>query len=185
MYIGKKDRNRHTHMTAELRDIPGFPGYAITRDGRVWSYPKKCSSADGMWLKSLPKSDGYMKVGLRKDGTYYQPYVHRLVLETFVGPCPEGMECCHNNGNPSDNRVENLRWDTHLENAMDAVRHGTCPRGEAHGKAKLTDDKVRQIVDVYGTGMFSLREIGARYGVSHTAVRGIVRGRTWGHLWKA
>lgn len=62
--------------------------------------------------------------------------VHRLVLEAFVGPCPPGMECCHNNGVASDNRLCNLRWDTSSENKYDWVRSGThhqanklcCPR---------------------------------------------------------
>jgi hypothetical protein len=63
--------------------------------------------------------------------------VHQLVLEAFVGPRPRGMESCHNNGNQTDNRLVNLRWDTKSENNLDRVRHGThsesskklCPRG--------------------------------------------------------
>ena len=43
------------------------------------------------------------------DGNAKMEKVHRLVLEAFVGPNPPGLECCHNNGDPSDNRVENLR----------------------------------------------------------------------------
>lgn len=35
------------------------------------------------------------------------------------------MECCHNDGNPSNNIVENLRWDTHSGNMMDRTLHGT------------------------------------------------------------
>ena len=64
-------------------------------------------------------------------------YIHRLVLEAFVGPCPEGMETCHNNGVRTDNRLENLRWDTSSANNDDIVKHGRhwlasrshCPRG--------------------------------------------------------
>jgi hypothetical protein len=60
-----------------------------------------------------------------------------MVLEAFVGPCPPGLECCHGNGVGTDNWVENLRWDTHTENVLDSVRHGThnnvakagCPTG--------------------------------------------------------
>jgi hypothetical protein len=43
----------------------------------------------------------------------------------FVGPAPEGMEGCHYNGDPTDNRLENLRWDTRKANVADAIRHGT------------------------------------------------------------
>lgn len=66
--------------------------------------------------------------------------VHRLVLEAFVGPCPDGLEGCHNNGDPTDNHVTNLRWDTSSENMHDRVRHGVhtharkthCPRGHEY-----------------------------------------------------
>jgi hypothetical protein len=72
--------------------------------------------------------------------------VHRLVLETFVGPCPDGMECCHNNGDPADNRLENLRWDTLSSNAYDRVEHGVhnmarrdrCNHGHLFVGANLT-----------------------------------------------
>jgi hypothetical protein len=57
-------------------------------------------------------------------GTEAYPHVHKLVLEAFTGqPRPEGMVCCHVNGNPSDNRLENLRWGTLRDNAADKRRH--------------------------------------------------------------
>jgi hypothetical protein len=43
-------------------------------------------------------------------------YIHRLVLETFVGPPPDGYECDHIDRNPKNNRLENLRWVTHYDN---------------------------------------------------------------------
>lgn len=63
--------------------------------------------------------------------------VHVLVLESFVGRRPSAeMHGCHNDGNPLNNSVFNLRWDTPSANAQDMVRHGThhearkthCPR---------------------------------------------------------
>ena len=66
--------------------------------------------------------------------------VHRLVLEAFVGPRPEGMVARHLNGDPGDNRLENLAWGTQSENNYDKVRHGThhnankthCPSGHEY-----------------------------------------------------
>ena len=58
----------------------------------------------------------------------------------LVGPRGEGMVCCHYNDIPSDNRLSNLRWDTQLANAQDALRNGRhtspkvthCPKGHEY-----------------------------------------------------
>lgn len=68
---------------------------------------------------------GYKLVMLSAGKRRIMKQVHSLVLEAFVGPRPPGMVCCHNNGDPADNRLENLRWDTQSSNLFDAVRHGT------------------------------------------------------------
>lgn len=58
-------------------------------------------------------------------GHYDRHYVHVLVLEAFVGPRPDGCEGCHNDGNPLNNRADNLRWDTASANQRDRLAHGT------------------------------------------------------------
>jgi hypothetical protein len=71
--------------------------------------------------------DGHMIVSLADAGKKKTYHVHSLVLTAFVGPKPDGMECCHRNGDHEDNTVGNLRWDTKSENMLDRVRHGTHP----------------------------------------------------------
>ena len=168
-----------------MKPIPDFPGYFVTDDGRIWSAPRE-GHVFGRWLRPRHDIDGYLMVGLWRDGKQYQRRTHRLVLETFVGPCPSGMECCHDNGNPSDNRVKNLRWDTPSANCYDAARHGTAPglknRGEKNGSAKLTETQVRQIIVEYETGRFFQWEIASKYGVSRATVGLIVNGKHWRHL---
>jgi hypothetical protein len=112
--------------------IPNWGGYYSASDaGRIWSrYSERV-------LKPYPRPEGHLLVDLRYNGARRVVRVHRLVLETFVGPCPDGMEACHANGDPADNRLVNLRWDTRRSNNLDRVRHGThhltsrthCPRG--------------------------------------------------------
>jgi len=79
--------------------------------------------------------------------------VHKLVLLAFVGPAPDGMECCHNNGIASDNRIENLRWDTHRNNNGDRKRHGNYPTGKNHhmyGK-KMPEEHKQKLIQIHKT----------------------------------
>jgi hypothetical protein len=107
--------------------------------------------------------------------------VHRIVLEAFVGPCPEGMECCHNDGNPRNNNVTNLRWDTRSANQMDSVRHGTKPQGTAHYRAKLKPEDIPDIRKRIASGE-SLSSIGRLYKVATIAISCIRDGITWKHV---
>ena len=93
------------------------------------------------------RSDKYnhQVVHIGYDGKKENVLVHKMVMLAFVGPCPEKMECCHGNGDAADNRIENLRWDTHQENNQDRKKHGRYASGEAHPMAKLTLEQVKQI----------------------------------------
>ena len=123
----------------EWRDIPGYEGiYKVSAEGHIWSVrrlrankyswylgdgDKPLHRVGGHLLKPSADKDGYLQVGLTKDGKSKVRRVHRLVLEAFVGPCPEGMEACHANDIPDDNRIENLRWDYPKMNAADRRRN--------------------------------------------------------------
>lgn len=130
----------------------------------------------------MPTRDGYhghVKVGLSKGNKKYFRKVHRLVLEAFVGPRPEGMECCHYNGDPADNRLENLRWDTSKGNTSDSIRHGTVRRGE-EAATKLTESDVRAIRAA--AGEHSLTQIASRFGISFSMAGRIIRRERWSHV---
>jgi hypothetical protein len=104
----------------EWRDIPGYGGqYQVSDDGQVKSF--KCGGE--RILRPRPDGD-YVSVRLYGAGAPRNHAIHRLVLECFVSPCPDGQEGCHNNGDARDNRLTNLRWDTRVENQLDNVRHG-------------------------------------------------------------
>ena len=169
----------------QLKDIPGFQNYAITKDGRVWSNPRKSSCGrklKGRWLKSAISS-GYPYVLLCLDSRVYLRRIHQLVLETFIGPRPEGLECRHLDGNPLNNNLSNLCWGTHQENMQDKVQHKTSNRGERQGRSKLKERDVRMIVYMYRTGLFLQREIALQYNITQGAVTKIVNKKSWGHLW--
>ena len=172
-----------------MKEIPGFPGYSVTKDGRVWSARRRDNrgrSYGGQWLCPDFNRLGYLRVRLSRSGRKERRFVHRLVLEAFVGPCPDGMECCHNNGIKTDNYLENLRWGTHKENQQDMVHHGTAigfkRKGVRNPGAKLTDAQVREIIADYNTTGASQSGLAVKYGVARTTISGIVQRIRWKHI---
>lgn len=128
------------------KPIPGYEGhYEVSSHGRVRSLDRTVQRKDGQTqrlkgrMMALKKTrNGYFLVGLRREGEKQRfKLVHRLVLEAFVGPCPDGMETLHGDGNPENNRLSNLHWGSLSENNLDTVKHGRhvnankthCPRG--------------------------------------------------------
>lgn len=109
--------------------------------------------------------------------------VHRLVLEAFVGMAEPGVVARHLNGDPFDNRVENLAWGTKAENQHDRVAHGTDCRGVKHPQAKLSEGDVRHIrVLASPRRNVPHAEIARRYDVTLSCVRQIIYRQTWKHI---
>lgn len=114
-------------MSERWLPVPGYEGmYSVSDQGRVRSLDRTVNgrSLRGQLRKPTCDPRGRRVVSLSRDGKSRYFFVHRIVLEAFVGPRPPGMECCHFNDDRSDNRLENLRWDTSSSNRLDAVRNG-------------------------------------------------------------
>lgn len=108
--------------------VPGWEGlYEVSDQGRVYSVRRSRATKSGRMMSLARHKSGYRYVYLRQDGRVEKGYSHRLVLAAFVGPCPEGQEVRHLDGNPQNNVLNNLAYGTPSENHMDMVRHGTHP----------------------------------------------------------
>jgi hypothetical protein len=167
---------------ADHRPVAGFEGlYRVTDDGRVQSYHS------GAWadLKPAKGHRGHLYVTLCRNGEKHTRYVHRLVLEAFVGPCPPGMECCHDpHPNPANCALPNLRWDTPKANIADSIRHGRSMSlpGESNGQAVLDEPDVVDILERRARGE-SIPSIVAAYpSVGRPNIEAILYGRSWKHL---
>lgn len=176
------------HPTETFREIPGFTGYRIGDMGTVQSCRKRGPGLTfhEYWLpiKHAVGKSGYHFVSLVDDsGKSCNRFVHRLVLETFVGPCPEGMQCRHLDADRSNNCLGNLVWGTAVENAADRTRHGLWknPRGSNHYRATLTDEKVLAIRRGSAEGR-SHRVLAVEFGVAASTISGILCGYRWKHL---
>jgi len=166
--------------------IPGYEGlYSISTLGRVRSESRVFVRRHGVKfthrgkvLKASPDSHGYPIVTLWKDNDYAAKKVHVLVALVFIGPRPEGMHVCHRDGKPLNCAANNLRYDTPAGNSADKVLHGTDPRGEKCGAAKLTAEQVREIL----ASSLSSPKIAPLYGVCARHIRDIRQGGSWAYL---
>lgn len=178
---GSRDGQPYGEVDAEIwRPVPGDAWREVSNHGRLRTWRPMGGTrvkrmSHPVVLSNKPSIDGYVRVSF---GAGRHRYLHRLVLEAFAGPCPQGMEACHNNGIRSDNRwPTNLRWDTPKRNHMDKLRHGTQRRGERQGNAKLTADAVATI-----RASRTSKDLAGLFGVTTKTIKSVRRRATWRHL---
>lgn len=168
------------------RPIAGFDGwYDVSDHGNVrsWRHNKWGRRSEPRPISPGVHTDGRRVVFLKNSqGKGINKKVHALVMEAFAGPRPQGKEVCHNDGNAANNHVSNLRYDTHLANSADTVKHKRSPKGVRNGMHLLTPEQVLAIIADWETGRFYQRELADKHGVRRTTVNNIVHGYTWGWL---
>jgi hypothetical protein len=169
-----------------FKDSPVHEGIRVGDDGSIWS----CRGIGGWhrdeyWreLKPRPNRKGYRYVSIAgPDGKFHSRLVHQLVLETFVGPRPPGMEARHVISNdPGDNRLVNLAWGTPPENTADKWRHGTMPAGSKQWNAKLKEEDIPIIRAMVRSGI-RYDDVGLKFNVTKTTICSIIKKRTWSHV---
>ena len=105
----------------DMCDIPGYEGYHITKDGRVFSTRSRYNNRPTHELKGWIDRKGYVHVGLMKDGKIRSFSVHKLQELVFLGGPKEGLQIDHIDGNKQNNDISNLRQVTPYENTHNDV----------------------------------------------------------------
>lgn len=128
------------HHNEHWLPVVGFEGqYEISDLGRVRSLDRKVPCRGGSTRlhrgRVLQPGNGSYNHQVVCLSGRRMVQVHRLVLEAFIGKCPDGMEACHNNDVADDNRLVNLRWDTRTANEHDKLRNN------GHYRSKWTHCK--------------------------------------------
>lgn len=151
----------------KLENIPGYPGYYVSKFGKVYS------KHSGKWLRlPIKKWGNNYTVHLHSNGKRKTFQVSRLVAMVYI-PNPYNKPCvCHKDNDKSNNHYKNLYWGTHKDNMEQKAKDGrsrTLSRpGELNPMSKLTDKQRKEMVIKYKTGKYSMASISNEYGLSST-----------------
>lgn len=164
------------------RDVPGYEGrYQVSDQGRVRSLDHRvrvvCKGVEttrlspGKLLKPGPSGDcGHLSVAIGKGNSVL---VHILVMMAFVGPRPDGADVAHGDGDPTNNRLSNLRYATRTSNNQDMVYHG---------RRRLSVEQVRRVRTVAHSYHGAGRDLAAEMGVSQATISAVYVRRSYGHV---
>jgi hypothetical protein len=156
--------------------VPGWPGYETSNHGRLRSYRRSGDTGKPILIATKPRPSGYHFARLWNGMENSKVLgVHAIVLMSFVGPKPPGMDPCHIDGKRDNNRLDNLRWGTRSENQRDSLRHGT------HGNALLRERDIPRIWQRLVTGE-KPPAIAKDYATSPGTIYSIKYGQSWVHI---
>lgn len=156
--------------TENWKDLKGYEGrYKIGSNGEI-------VNNKGLLMKQHLDGDGYNIISLY-NGKGKTFRVHRLVVESFIGDVPDGMQVNHIDYNRANNHVENLEIVTRLEN----VRHSydRTVKANSKGNPKITRKEVNEIRDKYSTGEYTRAELCKMYGLKRSAMANLLNKISW------
>ncbi len=158
-------------------DIESYKGYyKVSNFGRIKNIIK------GNILSNTDNGNGYLIVGLSKNGHRKNHYIHRLVAKYFVfNPCPSKFNCVnHIDFNKQNNEPTNLEWTDYYGNIHHTIKNGRAVylEGEDKPTAKITANDVIEIRNRSSQGE-TKRRIAEDYPISEKEISAIVLKRKW------
>lgn len=165
---------------AEDRRVRYKPAVKRSISECFWTHVDKSQGDGECWTWTAGTVEGYGT--LRYRTRKYK--AHRVSYEINVGPIPDGLWVLHTCDNPICVNPRHLFLGTVQDNNRDKMQKGRhrAPKGEEHPHHILTEDKVRQIRQMWQTGNYTQIEIGHVVGMSNVTVSQVVRGDTWKHV---
>lgn len=168
------------------KKIPGFDDrYEASNMGRLRSNNYKLSGRTVILKPAL--TNGYLRTMLLTDsGKYKTVSVHSLICLAWIGE-RNGLEINHIDGNPQNNRLDNLEYCTRSENMKHAYKLGLEKpmRGSLNGNSKLTESQVKELKEAKRIGgrFWGRNAYAKKFGVNEKHIQEIVNSdRLWIHV---
>jgi hypothetical protein len=163
-------------MTKDVKDYEGL--YFLNENGNIFSYPKKTRKGIRQIFPNIINTN-YMMIDLCKNGKVKKHLFHRLMAQTFLENKENKEQVNHINGIKTDNRLENLEWNTRSENQLHSIRLGLRTTiGEKNSQCKINSEQVLLILD----DNRPYKEIQQDYKISISTISDIKRGYSWTHI---
>ena len=156
--------------------------YEVSSLGNLKRGHSRCGTWKGRPIKPKPDTYGYLTVSISAYDKILTFRVHHLVTWAFLGPRPFRMQVNHKDGIKTNNHISNLEYVTPLANTRHAVALGLHPRGERHGRSKLTEHDVAEIKAVGLLERPNTEGLAKYYRVAPTTIKSVLSGRTWKHI---
>lgn len=157
-------------------------GQSVSLTKRLWDKIEIKSKNECWEWQGSTTSFGYGHIG--KGGRNGKTIVsHRIVWELNYGEIPKGMKICHKCDNPKCCNPRHLFIGTQADNLKDCRDKGRAKGGSLPGiknpNAKLTEDQVKEIRELYSRGNVYQRELANKYNITQTQVGLIIREKSW------
>lgn len=187
----------------EISELIKYEGYGVDREGnvycrRTWKPVRDIKTGkiitqtiylSNKWRKvkasKFKKKNNvflYSRVSISIKNIVKTKRVHKLIAEAFI-PNPNNYSfVCHKDGNPENNKAENLYWGTPKQNQQDRYKHGTMCFGSKNFNSKFSEESVYILRKIYQTGKFTKAELSKILDIENSTICRIISYDSYPHV---